>query len=256
VLSRISVAVAAVLLTASLAGAQTVVAGQVIHRSKRAPLANVAVELLGVRDTVLATATSSGDGTFTLGAPAGGTYRVRLIAPGALPHVSDSLVVKDNEYAAREFAIDPEPRALTASEVDRPAMPARASPTARYPVALRDRHISGCALVQFVVDTTGRADTTTFTVLKVSGGVEFAHAVRDALPGMRFTPAQLGGRNVPQLVQMPFDFEVRAEQRRVVYDSVRAPVRDIRRTAMPPAEAALPPPSPTRSPRVCGSGAR
>jgi hypothetical protein len=114
--------------------------------------------------------------------------------------------------------------------------------------------LSGCALVQFVVDTTGRADTTTFTVLKISGGVEFAHAVRDALPGMRFTAAQLGGRNVPQLVQMPFDFEVRSEQRRVVYETDRAPVRDIRQMPMPPVEAALP--SPTHSTRVCGSGAR
>ena len=49
-LSLISVG-AALCIAASMASAQTVVAGQVVHRARRVPLPNVAVELLGIRDT-------------------------------------------------------------------------------------------------------------------------------------------------------------------------------------------------------------
>src|SRR5262245_29615254 len=104
--SRASILRAWSVLTASVwfavtAHGQTTVAGRVIHRAKQTPIANVAVELLGARDTVLATGTSTRDGTFVLEAPAGGTYRVRLTAPGAEAFVSDSVKVADDEYIAR-----------------------------------------------------------------------------------------------------------------------------------------------------------
>jgi protein TonB len=62
-------------------------------------------------------------------------------------------------------------------------------------------------LAQFVVDTTGRAETNTFKVLK-SDHDQFTQAVRNALPGMRFYPAEVGGRKVKQLVQQPFVFNI------------------------------------------------
>jgi hypothetical protein len=253
-MQHLSLVLAACCLTASVAPAQTVVAGQVVHRAKHVPLPNVAVELLGARDTVVATATTATDGTFALGAPAGGTYRVRLTALGAEAHVSDSLSVTEGEYAAREFPIDPEPRPYFEFQVDRGVIPLR-SPMPRYPESLRSKLASGCVLAQFVVDTTGRADTSTFRVLKMSH-LEFAHAVRDALPAMRFTPAELQGRKVRQLVQEPFDFSIEAE-RRVVYETRRveisqaggAPPMPQPTMTMPPAP--LPPP-----PAICGTGAR
>jgi len=118
--SRDSLLRACTVLTASLsfaalAHAQTAVAGRVIHRAKQTPVPNVAVELLGVRDTVLATGISTQDGAFVLEAPAGGAYRVRLTAPGAEAFVSDSIRVADDEYATRAFAIDPEPRAFSST---------------------------------------------------------------------------------------------------------------------------------------------
>ena len=60
-------------------------------------------------------------------------------------------------------------------------------------------------LVQFVVDTAGRVETSTFKVLRQSHN-EFEAAVRGALPKMRFLPAELKGRRVRQLVQQPFVF--------------------------------------------------
>lgn len=251
--SRISLSACSVLTAilsfAALAHAQTVIAGQVIHRAKKAPLANVAVELIDVRDTVLATGTSAPDGTFALQAPAGGTYRVRLTAPGAEAYVSDSVKVVDGEYVAHAFPIDPEPRALLESQVERPVVTIRGS-RVKYPDAMRSRGVTGCVLAQWVVDTTGRADTTSFRILKASH-TEFAQAVRDALPAMRFTPAEVQGQKVRQLVQEPFDFSIRLETRQT-----RTEVKQIGRDPLPSVATAFPPTPPLAPPPVCGKGER
>ena len=203
-------ACAALLASLSLAApthAETSVAGRVIHRAKQTPIPDVSVELLGVRDTVLATGISTHDGAFVLEAPTGGTYRVRLTAPGAEAFVSDSIKVADDEYAAHAFAIDPKPRAFLEIEVERPAV-LTSRLTVKYSDDLRSRYVSGCVVVQFVVDTTGRADMSTFRVLKASDP-EFAQAVREGLPGLRYRPGELGKRKVRQVMEAPFDLRFR-----------------------------------------------
>jgi protein TonB len=75
----------------------------------------------------------------------------------------------------------------------------------RYPDMLKSSNIEGEVLAQFVVDTTGRADMSQFKVLKTTHEL-FAQAVRNALPNMRFRPAEIGGRKVKQMVQQPFTF--------------------------------------------------
>jgi TonB family protein len=76
-----------------------------------------------------------------------------------------------------------------------------------YPAKLLELKIEGGAYVQFIVDTTGLADTTTFHVIS-STHPEFAQSVREALPGMRFHPAILRSRKVRQLVEQPFMFKI------------------------------------------------
>lgn len=75
----------------------------------------------------------------------------------------------------------------------------------RYPDILRKAGVEGEVLVQFVVDTMGKVEPATFKTLKASHEL-FANAVREALPGMTFTPARLKGAKVRQLVQQPFSF--------------------------------------------------
>lgn len=75
----------------------------------------------------------------------------------------------------------------------------------RYPDMLRSANVEGDVLVQFVVDTTGRADMSQFKVLKSSHDL-FTNAVRSAVVAMRFYPAEIGGKRVKQLVQQPFSF--------------------------------------------------
>jgi TonB family protein len=75
----------------------------------------------------------------------------------------------------------------------------------RYPTAMRLANREGEVLAQFVVDAQGIVEMATFKALK-STDPAFTEAVRTALPTMRFTPAQVGGRAVKQLVQQPFTF--------------------------------------------------
>jgi protein TonB len=92
-------------------------------------------------------------------------------------------------------------------QVEKPvtALPGSASP--RYPDILRQAGVEGEVLAQFVVDTTGRAEMNSFKVLKTSHDL-FGTSVKNALAGMRFIPAEVGGRKVRQLVQQPFSFAI------------------------------------------------
>jgi len=88
------------------------------------------------------------------------------------------------------------------------ASPVRAlpnQPAPLYPDEMRKSGIQGEVLAQFIVDTRGHADMSTFKVLRATHE-EFTYAVRIALPKIAFVPAELKQRKVRQLVQMPFHF--------------------------------------------------
>jgi len=76
-----------------------------------------------------------------------------------------------------------------------------------YPLKLLEAHIMGSVSAQYIVDTTGFADTSSFHVMK-STNPEFITAVREALPYMRFTPAKIGNIKVRQLVEQQFSFKI------------------------------------------------
>jgi protein TonB len=82
------------------------------------------------------------------------------------------------------------------------------SATPRYPEALRQAGVDGRVLVRFVVDTIGKVDMSSVQVLESTHDL-FARAVRDALPVLRFKPAETGGRHVRALAEMPFEFQIR-----------------------------------------------
>jgi protein TonB len=92
-------------------------------------------------------------------------------------------------------------------QVEKPVLARENNPAPRYPSMLESAHVEGEVLAQFVVDTTGRAEMNTFKVLKSSNDL-FTASVKNVLPQMRFYPAEVGGRKVKQLVQMPFVFKV------------------------------------------------
>jgi protein TonB len=92
-------------------------------------------------------------------------------------------------------------------QVEKPAGSMPGSPQPSYPDILRQGGVEGEVLAQFVVDTTGRVDVSSFRVLRSTHAL-FEQAVRSALPRMRFLPAEVGGRKVKQLVQQPFVFNL------------------------------------------------
>jgi protein TonB len=72
---------------------------------------------------------------------------------------------------------------------------------------LRQAGVEGEVLAQFVVDTTGKAEPGSLKILKSSHDM-FIQSVKNALPQMKFIPAEVGGKKVKQLVQQPFTFSI------------------------------------------------
>jgi TonB family protein len=92
-------------------------------------------------------------------------------------------------------------------QVSKPVSPRPGNQAPRYPDALRQANIQGTVLAQFIVDENGKADTASFSILRSSHDL-FSITVRSALPGFTFYPAELNGRPVKQMVQMPFQFSL------------------------------------------------
>jgi protein TonB len=94
---------------------------------------------------------------------------------------------------------------LSAKQVEKPALPRSGNPFPRYPSMLESSRVEGTVLAQFVVDTLGRADMSTFKILDSSNDL-FSASLRSALVNWRFFPAEAGGRKVKQIVQLPLKF--------------------------------------------------
>ena len=115
----------------------------------------------------------------TSGAPVGGAPDVGLVSPAG---------------------------PLAAHQVDVPARPAdRTAP--RYPDLLRRAGTEGTVLVRFVVDSAGRVDPASVTIVDATHPL-FAAAVRDALLRAAFRAARAAGHPVAQLVEQRFDFRL------------------------------------------------
>ncbi|HYW31142.1 MAG TPA: M56 family metallopeptidase [Gemmatimonas sp.] len=94
---------------------------------------------------------------------------------------------------------------LTEAQVERPAVIAPGTRVPAYPKALRDAGVQGTVIARFVVRADGSVDTASIQTLQ-SDHKDFETSVREALAGMRFLAATVGGKTVPQFVQQPFQF--------------------------------------------------
>ena len=92
-------------------------------------------------------------------------------------------------------------------QVEKPVAQIPGTGAPRYPDALRSSGVEGEVQAQFVVNEDGRAEASTFKVLKATNEL-FASSVRAALPNMRFYAAEVGGKKVKQLVQQSFQFKL------------------------------------------------
>lgn len=114
---------------------------------------------------------------------------------------------QDTTSSAAQLPSDGGDSVFTIIEVDTVATRLPESAAPQYPAELLEQRVEGQAIVQFVVDTTGRADPASFVVI-VSSHPGFTQSVRQALPGMKFSPARIGSTKVRQLVELPFSFNI------------------------------------------------
>ena len=96
--------------------------------------------------------------------------------------------------------------AYDAYEVDK-AVQSLSGGAPAYPAAMRAAGIEGEVNAQFIVNEYGRAEVSSLRIVS-STNDQFAESVRQALPKMRFVPAQLRGRPVAQTVQQLFSFRL------------------------------------------------
>jgi TonB family protein len=78
-----------------------------------------------------------------------------------------------------------------------------------YPRNAQLAGVSGSALMQFVVDTAGRAKPESISCIEATYK-DFADAGTAVVKTMIFTPAELEGHKIEQLVQYPIDFKLNA----------------------------------------------
>jgi TonB family protein len=97
--------------------------------------------------------------------------------------------------------------AYTVLQVDETVQRYESSAAPVYPPELSARGTEGKVEAAYVVDTTGRVDTTTIQVMQ-SDDPRFTESVRTALAETRFRPAKRAGKAVRQLVQQRFRFKV------------------------------------------------
>jgi TonB family protein len=144
-----------------------------------------------------------GSGSATVDDDATRFRKAREVEPGpGLEELSSQLA--SDESPAPAPSLD---SVMTVLEVDSAAARYEDSAAPPYPPRLLEQRIEGTVGVQYVVDTTGLADTTSVVILSATHE-DFANSVRSTLPAMRFRAAVMDGRKVRQLVQQLFAFRI------------------------------------------------
>jgi protein TonB len=92
-----------------------------------------------------------------------------------------------------------------ADQVERQVSVLPGAPLPRYPEQLRTAGTEGRVVAEFTVTESGVIESDSVRFVH-SDNVLFEESVRKVLKRMRFAPAEIGGRKVRQLVQMPFVF--------------------------------------------------
>jgi TonB family protein len=140
-----------------------------------------------------------------------------VVAPGSLPanHLEAPSFNAGRELgdARRMFstilpvASDSTPGPFGLEHVDEPVVLLHL-PHLRYPSGLERFGLTGRVIAQFVVDTLGRVEPSSWDPLEATHP-QFERAAFEALVDARFRPARLGGRLVRQQVRQSIRFDVR-----------------------------------------------
>jgi TonB family protein len=97
--------------------------------------------------------------------------------------------------------------AYTEATVEKPASALPDNRPPIYPLIEREGLKDGTVILKFVIGLDGRAEMGTVRVVFATAD-PFLRSVMEALPKMRFHPAEISGKPVRQQVQMPFAFSI------------------------------------------------
>lgn len=176
------------------------------------PVRNIAVTLVDSTVTPVALAHTDSAGAFYLDAPSPGRYRLGFTNDSTALGQTMRFTLAANEFVQRKFFVEPvEHPFLLDFQVTRRAatvdshLALRAAVPAAVPPS-KERG-AGTVVVQFVVDTTGRADMSTWRAI-AGTSAEFAAGLRMSIRDAEFRPALVAGaageRKVRQLVEYTF----------------------------------------------------
>ena len=105
----------------------------------------------------------------------------------------------------RQVARESTDATFRAEQVEQQVSLITGSAPPHYPELLRAAGVEGQVVARFVVNEGGRVEEGSMRFTRSDNHL-FEEAVRAALLRMRFTPAEIGGRKVRQLVEMPCVF--------------------------------------------------
>lgn len=97
--------------------------------------------------------------------------------------------------------------AFGSDEVEKVARVLGTQKQPRYPEILRNQKLEGSVLASYVVGTDGRMEAESFRAVDATHPL-FELAVKQALLGTRFRPAEVGGKKVRQLIEQRFVFSL------------------------------------------------
>jgi hypothetical protein len=178
------------------------VTGRVIDKATGEPVAQTWVEVRPLQGGRRAGTRTDSSGTFSIAAAPASDYHVEISLPDGTTAVRDSLALADFAHPlAVAFSEAERQHMYFEFQVDRQAklIESRSPEYPHGPSAV------GEVLVQYAVDSTGRAVLETFKVLRTPDRL-LSDAVQQAIASFRFEPARKAGRPVRQLVQQPFVF--------------------------------------------------
>lgn len=183
------------------------VGGTVLDQKSEKPIPGVRVALVDSNaKKIFAEALADTTGMFMLAAPTAGTFRLAFMQGSYVLGTTELFPVTDTGFVQHRYLFDLSSDAVYFEfQVSKPVAPMPGNRPPRYPTSLRSQNVPGRVTAEYVVDTLGRPDMKTFRVRRATHP-DFARAVGDALPNLRFSPASVGGRPVRQLVIMTFEF--------------------------------------------------
>jgi hypothetical protein len=185
------------------------IAGRVVRGTSGTPAGRTAIALVDDSAIIVSSTQADTAGIFYADAPGAGRFRVVFFPATGGSFVSPPFQLDSGVYIEHEFTIPDIPAALRnvsfAGDVTHPAAPMRGNRPPVYPRSLATKGVRGLVNAMFVVDTEGKPETETLQLFSSSDSA-FSDAVRQVIGGWHFTPADLDGKKVPQMVQETFDF--------------------------------------------------